>query len=59
MILYTTARQGKLTAIIELSYWDIVKLLFGREIVTHGNQIVGNVLIRQSTAYAAFNLAAK
>ncbi len=59
MITFTVARQGKLTAIVELSYWDMIKLYWGRELVIQGNQIVGNVILRQPLAYAALNLDAK
>lgn len=41
---------------IELSYLDILKLLLGRELRP---QLPGELIIRQPTAYSAFNLAAR
>jgi hypothetical protein len=40
---------------IELSYFDILKLLLGRELRP---QLPGELIIRQPTAYSAFNLSA-
>jgi hypothetical protein len=42
-----------LSTVAELSYWDVVMMLFGRELKVPGHP----VHIRQQRAYEAFNIS--
>jgi hypothetical protein len=47
-------KEDKTCLVVELSYYDIWKILMGREV--DGNN--GGIVIRNQTAYEAMNLAA-
>ena len=52
---------GEIGVIVELSYKDILKLLFGRELYLHSvhhNYLGETIIIRQPFAYEAFNITA-
>lgn len=53
---FRVLRNNQPTIIVELSWADVFKLLFGREIVL-SNQM--KILTRIPLPYAAFNLRAK
>ena len=45
--------------VLELSYIDIISLLFGRELKALDSTLTGEeVILRQPIAYSAFNMAA-
>ena len=53
---YSIIRANRPTSIIELSFWDMLKLLFGREImIVEKNEAI---VLRHYHAYVLFNLAA-
>ena len=51
---------GHISVIIELSFFDMLKLLFGRELYLVGqDHFLGEkVILRQTLAYEAFNMSA-